>query len=184
MIVSNDSIKMQIPLEITIQITDRSGNNNSIRNILFGFKIFESEDDYYTTSYFKTNNSGCITIKQSDLINKSELKWENDIESFQSLKIEVFALDANSTKSVKENSKNYINITTQKEALEKNLKESGFSDQNIIAASQAIKNVAVGQMEIYNLFKDSKNDTVQILTDKIEDIWNDESNKIYKFTII
>ncbi|UUF13912.1 MULTISPECIES: hypothetical protein [Flavobacterium] len=174
---------MKIPKEIAIQITDILGNNNPIENILFGFKIFESEDAYYTTSYFKTDNSGSIIITQNDLINKSELKWENDIESFQSIKTEVFVLDANSTKSVRGRSENYINITANTEAIEKHLKQSGFSDENITAATKAINNSATDQMEIYNLFKDSKNDMVEILTEKIDDIWKDNTNKIYKFII-
>ncbi|MTH15343.1 hypothetical protein [Flavobacterium sp. LC2016-01] len=174
---------MKIPEEIIIQITDKLGYDNSIENVVFGFRIFESEDDYYTTSYFKTDSNGSITIKQTDLINKSELKWENDIENFQSLKTEVFVLDANSTKSVRASSKNYINIITNKENLEKHLKQSGFNDENIIAALQAINNSANEQMEIYNLFKDSKNDIVEILTEKIEDIWKDNTSRLYKFII-
>lgn len=174
---------MKIPKEIAIQITDTLGNNNPIENIIFGFKIFESEDAYYTTSYFKTDNSGSIIITQNDLINKSELKWENDIENFESIKTEVFVLDANSTKNVRGYSENYINITTNKETLEKHLKQSGFNDENIIAAAQAINNSATEQMEIHNLFKDSKNDVVEILTEKIEDIWKDNTSKLYKFII-
>ncbi|MEN2413384.1 hypothetical protein [Flavobacterium mesophilum] len=174
---------MKIPKQIKIQITDELGNNNPIENILFGFKIFESEDNYYTTSYFKTDNSGSIIIDQNDLINKSELKWEIDIESFQSIKTEVFVLDANSTKSVKEASKNYQTITANKESIEKYLKLSDFNDETIIAATKAINNSAKEQMEIYNLCKDSINDIVEILTEKIEDVWIDNTNKIYKFII-
>ena len=175
---------MKIPKEITIQIIDRLENNNPIENILFGFKIFESEDAHYTTSYFKTNNSGSIIINQSDLIYNSELKWETDIESFQSIKTEVFVLDANCTKKVRESSENYMNITSNKETIEKHLRQSGFSDENITAATKAINSSAIDQMKIYHLFKDSKNDMVKIHTDKIEDIWKDDSNKIYKFIII
>jgi hypothetical protein len=174
---------MNIPKEIIIQIIDRSGNNNPVKNILFGFKIFENENDYYTTSYFKTNNSGSIIIKQSDLINESELKWENDLENFKSSKIQVFPLDALSTIHIRDSSKNYINTTTNKEALKKHLKQSGFTDDNITAANTVINNTATKQMEIYNQFKNSKNDTFEIKTENIEDIWIDNTNKIYKFII-
>ncbi|KAF2333732.1 hypothetical protein [Flavobacterium daemonense] len=176
---------MKIPTKIEIQTIDQSGNSNTMENILFGFKIFvDNDDSYYTTSFFKTDKNGKLILNQSDLINNSELKWEKDINEFKIIKANIYPLEKELTSSIRKASKNYIDITTNKEVLESQLLREGFTKDNIETAKNAIEKMAVQQKINNELFKDSKNDLVQIVTTSIDDEWIDDSVKIYKFVII
>ena len=47
------SFQMIIPEKISIQITDKDGNPNPIPNVLFGCKIYLSENGWHNYSPFK-----------------------------------------------------------------------------------------------------------------------------------
>jgi hypothetical protein len=176
---------MKIPTKIEIQIIDQSGNSNPMENILFGFKIFVDDDDsYYTTSFFKTGKNGMLILNQSDLINNSELKWKENIDEFKIVKVNIYPLEKELTTSIRKASQNYIEVTTNKEILESQLLREGFTKDNNEVAKNAIEKMAVQQKINNELFKDSKNDLVQIVTTSIEDEWINDSVKIYKFIII
>jgi hypothetical protein len=176
---------MKIPTKIEIQTINQLGNSNPMENILFGFKIFvDNDDSYYTTSFFKTDKNGMIILNQSDLINNSELKQEKNIEEFKSVKANIYPLEKELTASIRKASQNYIDVTTNKEILESQLLREGFTKDNIEVAKNAIEKMAVQQKINNELFKDSKNDLVQIVTTCIEDEWLNDSIKTYKFIII
>lgn len=175
---------MKIPKIIEISIIDEFGNPNTIENIIFTFKIYEDEESYFTSSFFKTNNHGIAKITQQDLIKSSELKWENDIENFEPFKTEIMILDSDSTINLKKATENYINTTTNISNLENSLLNSGFTEKNIAAAKEVILRKASEQLLLKELFQTAKNDVFQIITEKIEDKWINDSNKIYEFIIV
>ena len=174
---------MKIPANIEILIVDEFGNPNPIEGIIFTFKIYESEESYYTSSFFKTDEFGTANISQQNLIESSELKWETNIKNFEPIKIEVFILDPASTIRLKTATKNYVDKRSNERKLESYLIGSGFTESNIENAKQTILKSACEQMKLKELFQNAKNDIVNIVTEKVEDIWKNDVKKTYKFVI-
>ena len=175
---------MKIPEKIEIQIIDKIGNPNRVADILFVFKIFEDAENYYNSSYFKSDKSGMIILSQQEIIKNCELKWESNIDNFSPSKFELSVLDSITTAELRNISKNYIDKIANETQIEKFLIDNGFSESNIQQAKKVIENTAKQQVENYNLLKTAKNDAVEIVTEKIEDEWIDDSIRIYKFIIV
>jgi len=174
---------MILPTKIDIQITDRIGKPNPLENVLFGLKIFISEDSWHNYSAFKSDIAGQITLTEQDILANTELKWEKNISPSTTTKFELYVWDGQHTDEIIKITHRLLELYKDKDFITHDLKRHGVLDENIPHAIEVTNNKAIKDKAFYEYIKNAVNNSVHVDTVKIEGIWNDSFQKSYKFII-
>jgi hypothetical protein len=174
---------MTLPSKIDIQIINPGGAPNPLANVLFGLKIFISDNSWHNYSVFKSDVNGHITLTSQDIIENTELKWKTNILSGTPTKFELYVWQGKNTDDMIKMTKHLVELYNDEEFIKQDLKKHGVADENISKALEATKNKAIDDNTFYKFIKDAVNNRVKITTPKIEGIWSDNFEKSYKFVI-
>ena len=174
---------MTLPSKIDIQIIDTTGRPNLLENVLFGLKVFISENSWHNYSVFKSNAAGHITLTQKDIIENTELKWETNILSTAPTKFELYVWEGKHTDDMIKMTKRLLEHYNDTDFVIQDLKRHGFTDDNIPHALEVTNNKAIEDKIFYEYIKDAVNNSVKVDTEKVEGVWTDSFQKFYQFII-
>ena len=174
---------MTLPIKIDIQIIDSAGRPNSIGNVLFGLKIFISDDSWHNYSVFKSNAAGHITLTRQDIIANTELKWEANVLSATPTKFELYVWEGQQADEIIKVTKHLLELYNNKAFLEQDLKKHGIAEDNIPKALESTSSKAIEDKIFYDFIKEAVNSTVNVTTARIEGVWSDGFQKSYQFII-
>jgi hypothetical protein len=175
--------KMTLPSKIDIQIIDTKGRPNLLENVLFGLKIFISEDSWHNYSVFKSNSAGHITLTKQDIIDNTELKWETNILSTNPTKFELYVWEGQHTDDIIKMTKRLLQLYNDKDFIQQDLKQHEIADSKIPHALEVTNSKAIEDKAFYQYIKDAVNSSVKVDTNKIEGVWSDDLQKSYEFII-
>ena len=170
---------MKIPRKIEIIIQNQH-NEIVEKEIVFGIKIYKSKDSYLNISPLKTEENGKKIILQNQIF--EYLTSENNFDDFESNKIEIEIWDTKIINDVFESVK-ALSSKTQ-EQLKKELVNLGFDEE--FAQKHSLNSYKKLQKDFgfWKQFFEVENKNIKFIEDKISDIWIDEKEKKYIFTII
>lgn len=174
---------MTLPSKIDIQIIDTTGRPNLLENVLFGLKVFISENCWYNYSVFKSNDAGHIILTKQDIIDNTELKWETNILSMAPTKFELYVWEGKHTNDMIKMTKHLLEHYNDPDFVIQDLKQHGFTDNNIPHALEMTNNKAIVDKKFYEYIKDAVNNSVKVDTEKVEGVWTDSFQKSYQFII-
>ncbi len=174
---------MILPTKIDIQIIDRTGRPNPIENVLFGLNVFITENSWHNYSAFKSNAAGIISLTSQDIIDNTELKWETNSLAANPTKFELYVWKRKHTDEMIKMTQRLLELYNDKNFIQQDLQRHGFTGENTPHAITATNNKVIEDKAFYNYIKDAVNNSVQIVTDKIEGIWSDRAQKSYEFVI-
>ena len=174
---------MTLPSTIEIQIIDITGEPNLLANVLFGLKVFISENLWHNYSVFKSNAAGHITLTKQDIIDNTELKWETNILSTAQTKFELYVWEGKHTDDMINMTKRLLEHYNDTDFVIQDLKRHGFTDENIPHALEVTNNKAIEDKIFYEYIKEAVNNSVKVDTEKVEGIWTDSFQKSYRFII-
>ena len=169
---------MILPAKIEIQIIDTTGRPNSLENILFGLKIFISDNSWHNYSVFKSNAAGHITLTKQEIIDKTELKWETNPLSNAPTKFELYVWEGQHADNMIKMTKRLLELYNDKNFIEQDLKRHGITNENIPHALTVTDNKAIEDKNFYEYIKNAVNNSVNIETKKIEGIWTESFKNI------
>jgi len=141
-----------------------------------------SNGGWHNFSFFKSNSSGYIILAKEDVIANTELKHRS-VDSLFSEKIELYVWDAKQIGDLVKVSRRISELSADENFIRQDLKRHGIADEDIPEAIRITKNGNEKDRAFYDLIKDAMNDSVKVVTRKIEDVWNDEFPKLYEFII-
>lgn len=174
---------MTLPSKIDIQIIDTTGRPNLLENVLFGLKVFISENSWHNYSVFKSNAAGHITLTKQDIIDNTELKWETNIFSGAPTKFELYVWEGKQTDDMIKMTKRLLENYNDTDFVIQDLKRHGFTDENIPYALEVTNNKAIEDKAFYEYIKNAVNNSVKVDTEKVEGVWTDSFQKSYQFII-
>lgn len=177
---------MKIPQQIQIEIVNQNDENLALE-IVFGLKIFINNGSYYNYSMIKTFANGKKLILQEEIINSTELKYLENLSNFEFEKIEFYVWDCDSMNNLI----NYLNYTENnlnkdnaRELYVNELIERGFTRADAEKYSVGTVEKLRSDLKMLSDFKGCKNCETQFIIESINDIWEDDSTKTYKFVAI
>jgi hypothetical protein len=174
---------MILPSKIDIQIIDAPGGTNSLANILFGLKIFTSDSSWHNYSFFKSDAVGHVALTKQDIINNTELRWENSNQVMSPARFKLYVWEGKAASDIIETTKQLLKFYDDKGFLEQNLERHGIIGKNMAHALLVIDRQTIENKKLYSYIKDAVNNSVRIDTEKIEGTWFDDSPKSYQFVI-
>ena len=174
---------MTLPSKIDIQIIDSTGRPNLLENVLFGLKVFISDNSWHNYSVFKSNAAGHITLTKQDIIDNTELKRETNILSIAPTKFELYVWEGQHTDDMIKITKHLLELYNDKDFIEQDLKRHGITDEKTPHALMVTNNKAIEDNFFYEYIKDAVNNSVKVDTEKIEGVWTDSFQKSYQFII-
>ena len=174
---------MILPDRIEIRIVDRSGQSNSLPNIILGLKVFKNKDAWYNYSIFKTDHDGHIILTRQQIIDNTELKRDRYIESSTPTRFEIYVWDGLMIVGLINTTKRLLELYKDESFIRTDLLRHGIAEENIPAAVEATQKKAIDDLALFEQIKDAINANVQIYTEKIQDVWLDVSPKQYEFMI-
>ena len=96
-------------------------------------------------------------------------------------KIELYVWEGPHTEDMIKITRQLLKLSNDDNFIRQNMKRHGVADENIPHAIPVTKNKAIADKAFYDLIKDAVNNSVQVDTDKIEDVWKDTFPKNYRF---
>jgi hypothetical protein len=174
---------MIIPTQLHIQIVDKAGQPNPLANVLFGLKIFKADKSWHNYSVFKSNAAGHITLTRQAIIDNTALKWEKEMAGSEPTKFELYVWEGQVTEAMLMMSYRLLQTYNDKNLIILDLKRHGVADEDIPDAVEKAQQKAIKDKAFYEYIKDAVNNKVQVVTQKIEDVWQDDNNKSYEFII-
>lgn len=174
---------MIIPARIDIQLVNSTGQPVALENLLFGLKIFSSENSYHNYSTFKTDAAGHITLTKQDIINNTELKWETNLPAVPT-KFELYVWEGKIADEMIKMTAHLLALYNNQDLITQDLKKHNIPDNEIPNALDITNNKAIEDRAYYEFIKDAVNSTVKIDPPKIEDTWSHSFQKSYKFVVL
>jgi hypothetical protein len=175
--------KMIIPTQIDIQIVDKAGQPSQLANVLFGLKIFKADNSWHNYSVFKSDAAGHVTLTRQNIIDNTELKFEKEIIDNKPAKFELYVWEGQVTEAMLMMSYRLLQTYNDKNLIILDLKRHGVADEDIPGAVEKARQKAIKDKAFYEYIKDAVNNKVQVVTQKIEDVWQNDANKSYEFII-
>ncbi len=174
---------MILPDKIEVQVVDKSGQSNPLSNVVFGLKIFTTDGVWHNYSVFKTNAEGYIALTRQQIIDNTELKYNKDGESGEPTSFELYVWNGPLITTLIKSTKHLLELSGDKEFVKEDLRKHGVAETKIPAAIRATDKKRMDDMAFFEEIKDATNDSVQIYTEKIKDVWLDILPKRYQFVI-
>jgi hypothetical protein len=174
---------MVLPDRIEIQIVDDTGRPKFLANVLFGLKIFNDDGSWHNYSFFKTDVNGHISLTKQQIIDNTELKWENYIETSTPSKFELYVWDGQHLSSFIETLKQILRIYRDEPTLKKDLLTRGVEEEDLPGALRATMEKSREDQALFELIRRCCNNTIQVQNPKIEAVWLDSSPKQYEFRV-
>src|SRR5689334_18005163 len=140
---------MPLPSKIHIQLIDKMGNPRSTGNILFGLKIFISENSWHNYSFFKTDPRGYVSLTKKDIIDNAELKWKGESIHNESTKYKLYARDGKQIAEMIETIRQLLLLYDNMDFITEDLKRRKVPDEKIPDAIAIIKNKADEDKALY-----------------------------------
>ena len=133
---------MILPSRIEIQITDATGKPNLLENVLFGLKIFTSNNSWHNYSPFKSDVAGHIMFTKQDIIANTELKWKKNLQLMIPTRFELYVWQGEEAIDLIEDTRESLKLFEDEKFVEENLKRHGLIGERMkhalsVASKQA-----------------------------------------------
>jgi len=177
---------MIIPEKISIQITDKDGNPNQISNVLFGCKIYLSENGWHNYSPFKSDASGQVIVTHEQIINvinDTGFVQEENLLSSEPTTFELHVWEGQFTVELIQRVCQLLQLYTDENGIRDDLRKRKVLEANIPLAIEIINNKAAEDKAFYELIKNAVNNSISVENNKIRGTWENSLPKSYEFVI-
>ena len=174
---------MILPDKIEIQITNRSGVINPIKNIMFGLKVYADNHLRYNYPVMKTDYNGSITLTRQKIIDGTEIKHDVNNKLNLPTKFELYVWSGDLVLDLIKSTKHILELYEDNKTIHAGLLNHGIREEDFAFAIELTREKSLNDRELFNEIKDAINDRVVVYTDRVEDVWIDASSKQYQFII-
>ena len=173
-----------LPEKIEIQLIDKCGSFFPLEHILFGLRIFNEDGSYHNYSNFKTDENGKVVLTRQQIIDNTELKWENaQVDSLQKTKFEIYIWNGKEISQLVARVENLLKAYNSEEKILEDLRLRGVTEQIAETAMVNIRRQSNADRQYYEFIQPTLNNEIVAKENSIIGYWSDNLPKQYQFEV-
>jgi hypothetical protein len=176
--------RLKLPSRIIIDLIDLKNQPVKKANVMFGLRIFTTKDSCHNWSPLYTNAEGKIEVFHHQIIENTELKWEQYNEYENTLtKAEIYAWDNNLIDSLSTGLQGLMRAYADEENVRRQLSQFGFQGKALEVEYEKVKSKATEDRYFANQVALSQANKLIFENNLMTDYWELDQEYVYSFKV-